>query len=387
MSVIIRAIETEVPPNILIQDITRDVFAAQPGLTRLGQRLVGSAFDASGIHTRHSVVDDFNTEGPAGTGAFYDRDTGLLGSPGTRERNELYIERARELTLAAARRALGAVSGLTAADISHVITVSCTGFYAPGPDYQIVRELGLAPGTLRYNIGFMGCYAAFPALRAAQSFCEADPGAVVLIVSTELCSIHVRSSSDPDQIVAASVFADGAAAAIVSARTDLGTAQSPGLRLDRLRSELVPVGETEMAWTIGDEGFEMILSASVPKIIDTYIAGALGPVLEAEPELAADPAGNIGRWAVHPGGRSILDRVQNRLGLSEEQMIPSRTVLRDYGNMSSATILFVLREILHDSDVAAGERVCAMAFGPGLTVETGLLTRTLGDGRADALRA
>lgn len=246
----------------------------------------------------------------------------------------------------------------------------------PGPDYVLVRELGLAPGTLRYHVGFMGCYAAFPALRMAKSFCEADPDAVVLVVSAELCTLHVRSSNEPDQIVASSVFADGAAAAIVTARElPAGPDDGFALDLDFFESVLTPVGEQDMAWKIGDEGFEMILSSYVPKIIDEHITGALAPLLARDASLGGAPATDIAHWAVHPGGRSILDKVEAKLGLSEEQMTASREILHDYGNMSSATILFVLKAILESATPPKeGDRVCAMAFGPGLTVETGLMT-------------
>lgn len=372
MAVYLRTIATALPPTVLVQREARDVFATQPGLTRLGERLVRTSFDSSGIDTRRSVIDDFDVTQRADEPVFYDSASGELLHPGTRVRNELYIKAAGPLFVDAARRAVDASEGIGIDDITHVVTVSCTGFYAPGPDYEIVRELGLPGSTLRYHIGFMGCYASFPALRAALSFCRADPDAVVLVVSVELCSIHVRSSNDPDQIIAASVFGDGAAAAIVSAREDLA---GPALRIDELASELTPVGEQDMAWKIGDEGFEMVLSASVPKIIDAYIEGAIQPVLAAEPQLAEDPAGRIRHWAIHPGGRSILDKVESRLGLSELQLEPSRRILREYGNMSSATILFVLERILAAPAEDGAERVCAMAFGPGLTVETGLFTK------------
>jgi predicted naringenin-chalcone synthase len=366
----VRTIATAVPETVLVQSEAQEVFATQEGLTRLGERLVRTSFGSSGIETRRSAIEDFDLTVAGREPVFYDPEAGQLLNPGTRVRNELYISEAGRLYVDAARRVLDSDPGIEAADITHVVTVSCTGFYAPGPDYQIVRELGLSPRTLRYHIGFMGCYASFPALRAALSFCEADPNAIVLVVSVELCSIHVRSSNDPDQIVAASVFGDGAAAAIVSARE----LQGPALRIDALGSELTPVGEHDMAWTIGDEGFEMVLSASVPKIIDNYIEGAIEPVLTDEPALNADPAANIRHWAIHPGGRSILDKVESRLGLDERQLVPSRDILREYGNMSSATIMFILKRILEDEANGSGERVFAMAFGPGLTVETGLLT-------------
>jgi len=378
MAVSVRTIQTAIPATILKQPQVRDVFASQPGLTRLGTRLVSASFDGSGIDTRYTVIDELTLDTQSEHPQFFDLASGHLLAPSTKARNELYIERASALYVEAGRKAIDAVDGIAAADITHVVTVSCTGFFAPGPDYVLVRQLGLAPSTLRYHVGFMGCYAAFPALRMAKSFCEADPDAVVLVVSAELCTLHVRSSNEPDQIVASSVFADGAAAAIVTAR-ELPAVPGAGavLDLDAFESVLTPVGEEDMAWKIGDEGFEMILSSYVPKIIDQHIAGALEPLLAREPELVEAPHESIAHWAVHPGGRSILDKVEAKLQLSEAQLVPSRGVLREYGNMSSATILFVLKAIMDarpGPDAGDGERVCAMAFGPGLTVETGLMT-------------
>jgi predicted naringenin-chalcone synthase len=372
MAVRVRTIQTAIPATVLRQPDVRDVFMGQPGLGRLGQRLVSAAFDASGIDTRYSVIDELSLDYQSDDPQFFDLASRRLLSPSTRVRNELYSERASRLSVEAAQKALEACEGITADDITHVITVSCTGFFAPGPDYVLVRRLGLKSSTLRYNIGFMGCYAAFPALRAAKAFCEADPDAVVLVVSAELCTLHVRSSNEPDQIIASSVFADGAAAAIVSARPLPDAA--PSLSIDAFESVLTPVGEEDMAWTIGDEGFEMVLSTYVPKIIDEHIVGALEPLLAREPALAAAPNEQIDLWAIHPGGRSILDKVEAKLELSEQQLVPSRAILREYGNMSSATILFVLKRILESGGTDA-QRLCAMAFGPGLTVETGLFTR------------
>jgi alkylresorcinol/alkylpyrone synthase len=392
MPVSVRSLETAVPKTIIRQPDVRDLFRAQPGMGRLADRLIGAAFDASAIETRHTVLGELGGEFADDTeGVFLDRETGVLRNPTTGVRNEVYIDRSPELFLAAARRALEASGGLTAADVTHVVTVSCTGFFAPGPDYRLVRDLGLRASTQRYHLGFMGCYGAFPALRAARDFCLADPDAVVLVVSVELCSLHISSSNDPDTIVASSVFADGAAAAVVTSRD--APAGHSVLDLDAFETVLTPVGETDMAWKIGDHGFEMVLSSYVPSIIEKHIEGALDPLLarlgESRPEASAD----IERWAIHPGGRSILDKVQDAVNLSDAQMVESRRVLRDYGNMSSATVLFVLREILHDgdaagvgsstgastsestSDIAGNERVCAMAFGPGLTVESAILTK------------
>ncbi|MCD5345613.1 type III polyketide synthase [Agromyces sp. S2-1-8] len=376
MTVALRGLSTAVPPTVLVQPEVRDVFAAQPGLNRLAQRIITTSFDVSGIETRHTVLSELSRDAHPDEPVFFDIASGELLFPGTKARNELYAEYATGLYVAAGRAAIDATPGVEAADVTHVITVSCTGFYAPGPDFMIARELGLDPGVERYHLGFMGCYAAIPALRLAAQLCEADASAVVLVVSVELCTLHLRSSNDPDTIVASSLFADGAGAAIVTAREP-----EPGERafaLDRFATRITPTGEGDMAWKIGDHGFEMVLSNAIPGIIDEHITGALEPLFAHDAALAealeTDASGQaVEHWAIHPGGRSILDKVEARLVLSEAQLVPARDTLRDFGNMSSATVLFVLRRIL-DGDAAGGDRVAAMAFGPGLTVESALMT-------------
>ncbi|NIZ90539.1 type III polyketide synthase [Kineococcus rubinsiae] len=370
MAVTLRSIEIAVPPTVLVQDQLRDLFVAQPGLGRLGARLAAAAFNASGIERRHTVLAELAPGASTGPTAFFDPATGLLLDPATGVRNAVYAREADELFVRAAGAALAGCAELGAGDVTHVVTASCTGFYSPGPDYRIVRALGLSPSVQRTHVGFMGCYAAFPALRQATAICRADPDAVVLVAAAELCSLHVRVRDDQDTVVGASLFADGAAAAVVTGR-DLGDA--PALQLDDFASVLTPVGEDAMAWSIGDNGFEMVLGSYVPHIIDEHVESALAPLLGRDAALRDAAHRDVEHWAVHPGGRSILDKVETTLGLSAEQMRPSREVLRDFGNMSSATVLFVLRDVLARS--ATGERVCAMAFGPGLTVESGLFTR------------
>lgn len=383
MTVYVRALETAVPPTVLIQTEARDVFSAQPGLTRLGSRLVSTCFDSAAIDMRYTAVDELTMELKSEDPKFFDPATGLLRSPSTKTRNDLFAREATKLFIEAASSAVTNCPGIDPLDITHLITVSCTGFFNPGPDYKIVRALGLNPAVQRYHLGFMGCYAAFPALRAAKSFCEADPQAVVLVVCAELCSLHVRTSNDPDTIMGSALFADGAAAAVVTARE---VPESTALlQLDHFETVLTPVGEDSMAWNIGDEGFEMVLGNYVPHIIDDHIVGALEPLLARDASLRELPYRGITHWAIHPGGRSILDKVQSRLDLTDEQLVPARETLRNYGNMSSATVLFVLKHILdqpqqdasrqHTAGDGGGERICSMAFGPGLTVETGLFTK------------
>lgn len=373
----LRGLSTVVPPTVLPQPAVRDVFAAQPGLNRLAQRIITTSFDVSGIERRYTVLEELTFDQRGDDPVFFDRTTGDLLMPGTKARNDIYAVEATKLYLEAGRAAIASTPGIEASDITHVVTVSCTGFYAPGPDYMLVRDLGLGPAVQRYHLGFMGCYASIPALRTATQFCEADPDAVVLVVSVELCTLHLRSSNDPDTIVASSLFADGAGAGIVTARP-----LEPGeraLSLDRFETRITPVGEGDMAWKIGDHGFEMVLSNAVPSIIDDHITGALEPLFAPDEHLAealaTDAASeHVAHWAIHPGGRSILDKVESRLALTEAQLVPARSTLRDFGNMSSVTVLFVLRNILDAADSADGDRVAAMAFGPGLTVESALLT-------------
>ena len=373
MTVYMRSLETAVPPTVLIQSEARDVFAAQPGLTRLGSRLVNTCFDSAAIDTRYTAVTELTKDSRADDPQFFDPDTGLVLSPSTKVRNDIFGREATKLFVESAQAALDACPGIEPADITHLVTVSCTGFFNPGPDYKIVRALGLNPAVQRYHLGFMGCYAAFPALRAAKSFCEADPDAVVLVVCAELCSLHVRTSNDPDTIMGSALFADGAAAAVISAR-DFPDG-SPLLQLDHFETVLTPVGEESMAWNIGDEGFEMVLGNYVPHIIDDHIIGALEPLLSRDVSLRGLPYRDITHWAIHPGGRSILDKVQSRLELTDEQLVPARETLRNYGNMSSATVLFVLKHIAGLPPQDGDERICSMAFGPGLTVETAMFTK------------
>jgi predicted naringenin-chalcone synthase len=341
--------------------MTRDLILEHIPLERLETRLLKRIYQHSGITKRHSVVNDFlpDSEG----GPFFDPADNQLKTPSTKVRNDLYIEHGKQLFYEAGCKVLES-SGIARSDVTHVITASCTGFFAPGPDYVLVRKLGLAPSTRRYHIGFMGCFAAFPALRMAQSICQAEPDANVLVVCSELCTLHLKYTTNMDDMVATSVFADGAAGALVSS-TRVNT-DTPCLAIDTLATTLTPEGEGDMAWTIGDSGFDIVLSTYVPDIIKANIGSVLEPLFE-QYNLNQD---DIAHWAVHPGGRAILDKLARALELTDAHLGPSRQVLNDYGNMSSATILFVLRETL--ARAQTGAKVLGLAFGPGLTVESGL---------------
>ena len=385
MAIRMLTIDTVVPETVIRQEDVSRLFAEQPGMTRLGARLVRSAFGGAGVATRRTVLPELGAAaasaphadpgaGDDAAGApdrdaapspFVDPATGHLASPGTYARNQLYTHHARSLFVRAARQALEAVApALTAEDVTHVVTVSCTGFFAPGPDVRVAKDLGLPTDVKRMHLGFMGCNAAFPALQAAATACRADPEAVVLVVCVELCSLHLHVRNDPDTVMGNALFADGAAAAVVTARDT--PAAGAALELVDFETTLAPVGEEELAWSVGDEGFEMILGTYVPRIVDEHVTAALAPLLER----TGRSVEQIPHWAVHPGGRAILDKVKSRLGLTAEQMAPSRGVLQEVGNMSSATIMFVLARLLR---TASPGDVAAMAFGPGLSIESALL--------------
>lgn len=350
MSVFLHNLETLVPdPRHSQEDLSRQLQErfSDPRI----RRLVGQAFRLSGIEHRHMVVDGFFDCPP------YDSE----GQATTAERNAVYGTESRRLAAALGEKILAQPGAPARDDITHLVFATCTGFVNPGPDFYLVRDLGLRETVQRYTLGFMGCYAAIPGLKFAAQVCTADPEAVVLVVALELCSLHMQISDSPDAILGNTVFADGAAAAIVTARAPSG---KKAYRIDGFHGGTLPEGESSMAWSIGNRGFDLVLSSYVPKVIGAEI----GAMLE---RIGVDLTG-VDRYAVHPGGKSILDRVIGALGLDEDALDASREVLRRCGNMSSATILFVLQELIGRSD--AGDRVLALAFGPGLTIETALLT-------------
>lgn len=383
MSVRIVATGTALPPHAYEQAEVLDLMRRWIGGERRTDRLLERVYAASGIDRRWSVLDDLR---PARTGTLYRADDGAFRSPGTRERNDRYVAEAPPLAERAARRAMARLAGLSSDQVTHLITVSCTGFHAPGTDDHLVRALGLPSSTERYHLGFMGCYAAFPALRMANAFCRAEPQAVVLIVAVELCTLHLAPTREVDSILSTSLFADGAAAAVVSSR-DLDGEQHP-LELLATSSTLTADGQQDMAWTIGDHGFDMVLSSYVPRVLEAEVASALAPLLRR----GAVTQDDVARWAVHPGGRAILDKVETGLGLDGCALAASRDVLAEAGNMSSATVLFVLERLTtrplggpppeggssspggwaQDRRAEAGELVASLAFGPGLTVDSAL---------------
>jgi len=357
---------TNVPEFQYQQEMVGEAMLAQLDPESKGARLARKIYRSSGIDTRFSVIHDLG--GGPGERLFFD-ESGRFLSPSTKVRNDLYTTKARHLFSKTAQDLLDGSEEYEAKDVTHVITVSCTGFFAPGPDYYVVKDLGLNPSTQRFHIGFMGCYAAFPALKMAQAFCLSDPEAVVLVVCLELCSLHLEPSEDIDDIIATSVFADGVSGALVSSRQP--EPGSTSLEIDCFASTVAPDSEGDMAWTIGDHGFDMVLSTYVPRILEANVAAIVDELLGSNHLSRSD----VQHWAIHPGGRAILDKVEEGLKLDPDALSPSRRVLGRYGNMSSATILFVIREMLNSDRVLPENRLYAMAFGPGLTVESALFKR------------
>ncbi len=272
-------------------------------------------------------------------------------------------ERMRRFETDAPDLAMDAVAGLNLGDqaraISHLIVTCCTGFAAPGLDLQIAARLGLNPSVERTLVGFMGCYAAINALKLARHIVRSEPQAQVLVVALELCTLHLQETDDIEQALTFLVFGDGCAAALV-------TGQPVGLSLDAFHVEVARECDDQITWNIRDQGFDMFLSGQVPATVGRTLKAGQDRILSG-----ASP-GAIDLWAIHPGGRSVLDAVEAAFALPPRAMAASREVLSRFGNMSSATVLFVLKALMEGP--IAGRRGCAMAFGPGVTAETMLFS-------------
>ena len=343
---IIAAIGTAVPDH--------DIHAAFVGWVRarLGARREAALFDRmakrAGIAHRWSVLPHSVTGGsPVETGGFYAGDA----LPPTSARMALYAEYAPALAMAAIR---DLKTKTDVGDITHVVVASCTGFVAPGIDQIIAERLGLSASVERLLVGFMGCYAAIAALRSARHIVRSDPAARVLVVTVELSTLHLQSDDELESLLAMLQFGDGAAAALVVGEGD-------GLSINAPFAHNLPDSAQLIRWNIGDEGFAMHLSGEVPGRIATALRDpALQSVLTG-----GAPLSSIDAWAVHAGGRSILDAVGTALALPEAALATSRSVLNDCGNMSSSTLMFVLSRLFPEKPKCG----VALAFGPGLAAE------------------
>jgi alpha-pyrone synthase len=308
------------------------------------RRLFDRMVQRCGIERRYSVL------APAGAAQLDDAGLYRPGEfAGTAARMHIYRERAADLAFAAAVDLDDNLNGIT-----HLVLVSCTGFAAPGVDFELIERLALSPQIERTTVGFMGCHAAINALRLARHIVRSEPEARVLVVCLELCTLHLQETADLEQLLSFLIFADGCAAALV-------TCQPRGLEIGASTTAIAPEAADQIVWRIGSSGFDMTLSGSVPSTLGAVLPRHIGTILQGR------PLEEIAHWAVHPGGRSVLDAVQQALDLGPHALATSRDVLRCYGNMSSVTVLFVLKAMLDGGAPGAG---CAMAFGPGLAIES-----------------
>ncbi len=351
--VFINRIATAVPRNQVHGAFRAFAFAQADG--EKGRTAFARMAARADIATRFSVLEASEPEGSGTTCGFY-RAGGAF--PTTRARMARYEAEAPALADAAFAR-LGLAA--EAPRVTHLVLATCTGFVAPGLDRELVARHRLPRSVERSLVGFMGCQAAINALKLAWHIVRSEPRARVLVACLELCTLHLQDTAALEQLLCFLLFADGCAAAIVSAEPE-------GLRVDGFRSLVMPEAGEMITWRIGDDGFDMTLSGMVP----FTLAHAL-PDWQAE-MLDGRAVRDVDLWAVHPGGRTILDAVEHGLALQDQALADSRAVLRDYGNMSSATVMFVLEAMMRRA--RAGQRGCALAFGPGLSAESMRFTVT-----------
>lgn len=345
----INRIATSVPPHDVHRAFIDFAQSLVPeGTTRnLFRRMVRM----SAIEHRYSFLDPVPTE----SGEWKDAE-GLYvpgAFPGTARRMQAYERYAPKLMRCAVDKL--SLSEEERRGITHVIVTSCTGLYAPGLDIEIVHHLGLSTSVERTMIGFMGCYAAINALKAARHIVRSEPEARVLVMNLELCTLHMQETQDLEQLLSFLLFADGCSACLVTAR-------ETGLALDSFLVVGIPETIHLITWRIRELGFDMQLSGKVPGELCRALKEIGDTITRGKDPLSID------LWAVHPGGKTILDSVENGLSLPPEALATSRDVLARFGNMSSATVMFVLQRIMQLAK--PGQHGCAMSFGPGVTAET-----------------
>ncbi len=315
----------------------------------------------SGIDHRYSVIGDYSK--PVSEWRFYPQTENLEPFPSLEQRMNWFNRYAAPLSVDAIRDCLGSKESETA--ITHLITVSCTGMSAPGLDLQIMELMDLPKTTYRTSINFMGCYAAIHALKLADSICKSEADARVLIVCTELCTLHFQRDATQDNIASSLLFGDGSAAVLVTGAKD----KRKGFEIKDFYSEVVTKGKKDMAWELSSSGFLMTLSGYIPELIEEDFDALIERALNR----AQIKKTSITHWVVHPGGKRILEAINKTLGLKGNELQASYQVLKQFGNMSSATILFVLKNMLEEirhRKPKSPELALGAAFGPGLTMET-----------------
>jgi predicted naringenin-chalcone synthase len=372
------SIGTQVPPFPHAQgqvlDFMQRIYACGPDESRKIRYL----YKHSGIDTRYSCIPDYSL--PAADWQFYSPTENLEPFPAIEQRMQWYGQYAPILAVQAIESCLQDVEEPSA--ITHLITVSCTGMSAPGLDLQILEAMQLSPSLFRSSVNFMGCYAAIHGLKWADALCKAEPGAKVLVVCVELCTLHFQREATSDNISSGMLFADGAAAVLVTADKH----PRKGFRLEQFHSEVSLQGKKDMAWDISSTGFRMTLSGYIPDLLEADFATLVNKALGK----AGLHRSDIRHWCIHPGGKRILEAITQSLDLEAEQLAHSHAVMKAYGNMSSPTLLFVLKAIAERIQARTQvegtaqpeaapvgvepEYLFAAAFGPGLTMETFIAT-------------
>ncbi len=360
----IKSIGTAVPQYKNAQQEIIDFMAAAANMTIEEKNVMTTLYRASGIGNRHSVIPDFCLKN--GEYTFFPNTPDLEPFPSTQDRMQLYEREALPLALKAIENCFDSLENYPS-EITHIITVSCSGMYAPGLDIELIEKMSLSRNVQRTSINFMGCYAAFNGLKMADAICKSSPNAKVLLVCVELCTIHYQKTKNWDQILSNALFSDGAAAVFIDNEKPVS---GKALLLDGFHCDLAPEGKGDMAWRVGDSGFEMILSSYVPNLIKGGIVKLTSDLLsnfDLNPE-------EIDFYAIHPGGKKILDAIESALNIDKIKNRFAHQILREYGNMSSPTVLFVLKEILNQINSADDQKnILSFAFGPGLTLESMLL--------------
>jgi predicted naringenin-chalcone synthase len=318
-------------------------------------------YRASGIESRHSVLEDFGSQN--GT-TFFSNTQNQKHFPPTQQRMAVYQREAIKISERAVANATN--NNYNLKSITHLIVVSCTGMYSPGLDIDLVKRLELNSGVHRTNITFMGCYAAFSALKLAHAFCQSAQDAKVLIVCTEFCSLHLQQEPNDNNLLAGSLFSDGSAAVIVEPKPQAAI----NLKLESFYCDLLLNGEADMAWSVGDLGFEMKLSSYIPMILQSGIKQLIKKLL-AHARLSPQ---DIDYYAIHPGGKKILEVIESEIGITRKQNEHGYAVLKRYGNMSSPTVLFVLKKLVDQLSASDdSRRILSLGFGPGITLESIIL--------------
>lgn len=363
MTIAITAIGTANPINRRNQNEIANLICEGLQLKPAQRRLLKSVYNATGIEHRYSVLDDY-VKNPAEFEFFPNNPDAPY--PSTSARMKLYKDNALQLALKAIKNCLASFNDFNLKNITHLITISCTGMYAPGIDIEIVQQLNLNSTTKRTAINFMGCYGAVNGIKVAEGICRADSQAKVLVIAVELCSIHFQKSMNLDNIISNAIFSDGAACVLIEANPS----QHKYLSLENFYCDLLPQSQQEMAWHISDNGFDIVLSSYVPNVIQMGIKKFVERLL-ANHHLSQS---QLNLYAIHPGGIKILQACEEALNITKLDNKYSYEILRNFGNMSSATILFVLKAIWDDLESRNDQKnIFSCAFGPGLTLEAMIL--------------